>query len=312
MPRLSLLLFLPLYLQTVNAQLKTCYYHGGESSVDFPCNPEAETSACCGGNWICKTNLYCEDSDTGTRYVGSCTDSNWDRNNNVECPLALNAGRYAKGYAKFDYDRNITRCTNTNPQTLCPNNRFSRSNNTCCEENEGITEINYQNNEPLPTAKADLSSYYALAGYTIPTDGVYKKASATSTSSSSTATADSATTSAAAGPSAAPSPESDPSSGLSTGAKAGIGIGVAAAVLILAGAGVFLWMRRRKTVRNDREKPELPNYHHYSGVPQEAPPGQEHHMDNYYKTTELPHEPARMELDSRPHEPRNKPSEMPG
>lgn len=155
-------------------------------------------------------------------------------------------------------------------------------------------------------------AYYALAGYTIPTDGVYKKASATSTSSSSTATADSATTSAAAGPSAAASPESDPSSGLSTGAKAGIGIGVAAAVLILAGAGVFLWMRRRKTVRNDREKPELPNYQHYSGVPQEAPPGQEHHMDNYYKTTELPHEPARMELDSRPHEPRNKPSEMPG
>ncbi|CAO1602566.1 hypothetical protein XANCAGTX0491_006174 [Xanthoria calcicola] len=196
---------------------------------------------------------------------------------------AVDAGRYAKGYAEFDYDLNVTRCTNPNPQTLCPNNRFSRSNNTCCEENEGITEINYQNNEPLPTAKADLSS-----------------------------TANSATTSAAAGPSAAPSPESDPSSGLGTGAKAGIGVGVAAAVLILAGAGVFLWMRRRKTVRNDREKPELPNYQHYSGVPQEAPSGQEHHMDKYYMTTELPHEPARMELDSRSHEPRNKPSEMQG
>lgn len=244
----------------------------------------------------------------------------------------VDAGNYAKNLAEFDYDLNVTRCTNTNPQTLCPNNRFSKSNNTCCENNEGITEINYQNNERLPTAKAGLScvysieiflvvtcssntnitflAYYALAGYTIPTDGVYKTATAASTSSSSTTTAESATTSAAAGPSALSSPEPDPSSGLSTGAKAGIGVGIAAAVLILAAAGIFLWMRRRKTVPNDREKPELPNSHQYSGVPQEPEPGQEQNMDNYYKTSELPDEPARMELDSRPYGAGNKPTEM--
>ncbi|KAI4256819.1 MAG: hypothetical protein L6R42_006010 [Xanthoria sp. 1 TBL-2021] len=222
----------------------------------------------------------------------------------------VDAGNYAKNLAEFDYDLNVTRCTNTNPQTLCPNNRFSKSNNTCCENNEGITEINYQNNERLPTAKAGLSSYYALAGYTIPTDGVYKTATAASTSSSSTATADSTTTSAAAGPSAVSSPEPAPSSGLSTGAKAGIGVGIAAAVLILAAAGIFLWMRRRRTVRNDREKPDLPNSQQYSAVPQEPGPGQEQHMDNYYKTSELPDEPVRMELDSRPYGAGNKPTEM--
>ncbi|KAI4278604.1 MAG: hypothetical protein L6R38_005198 [Xanthoria sp. 2 TBL-2021] len=244
----------------------------------------------------------------------------------------VDAGNYAGSLNQFDYNLNVTRCTNTNPQTLCPNNRFSESNGTCCENNEGIPEINYQNNKPLPTAKADLScvysidissiaicssdtniaflAYYALAGYTIPTDGVYKTATAASTSSSSTASADSATTSAAAGPSAVTSPEPAPSSSLSTGAKAGIGVGIAAAVLILAATGIFLWMHRCKTVPNDREKPDLPNYQQYSGVPQELGPGQEQNMDNYYKTSELPDEPARMELDSRPYKGGNKPTEM--
>lgn len=89
MSRLSFLLFPVLLLHIANAQLKQCYYLGGQSSsTDYPCNPEAETSTCCGGDWICGTNLYCE-SQAGDRYQGSCTDSKWDINNNPACPFAL-------------------------------------------------------------------------------------------------------------------------------------------------------------------------------------------------------------------------------
>ncbi|KAL8674293.1 MAG: hypothetical protein Q9168_001286 [Polycauliona sp. 1 TL-2023] len=301
MSRLSFLAVY-LFLHIVHAQLKTCFYFGGESSVDFPCDPEAETSACCGGDWICGTNLYCESKD-GDRYQGSCTDSNWDMNNNPACPFALYNGEPADF---FDYGQNTTRCTNTNPQTLCPNNNFAKSNNTCCNDHEGIEEINYLNNKPLPTAKADLSSYYADAGLTIPTDGVYKAVGATSTSGSPSSAATGAITAAPAQKSATPPPsdQSDTSSGLSTGAKAGIGIGVALGVLALAGAAIFFFffMRKRKSRKNndaaEREQPPMSNYPQYSNVPQELGPGADQSVTGYYKTSELPDEPARMELDS--------------
>lgn len=82
-------LLLPLLLQKADAQLKQCYKYGGNSSPDFPCNPEAETSACCGQGYICRTNLYCEDSNDGAKYAGTCTDSNWDLNNDPACPFVL-------------------------------------------------------------------------------------------------------------------------------------------------------------------------------------------------------------------------------
>ncbi|KAL8847167.1 MAG: hypothetical protein Q9198_011245, partial [Flavoplaca austrocitrina] len=219
------------------------------------------------------------------------------------------------GYDYFDYDLNTTRCTNTNPQTLCPNNDFSTSNETCCEAGQGILEINYQNSEPLPTAKADLSSYYALAGYTIPTDGVYTPVTAFSSSASSTSTssasAAAAATTSPANPAPAPSTEEDSSSSLSTGAKAGIGIGVAAVVCAIACAAIFFYIRRRKQTKHDREQPAMSNYPQYSNVPQDAGPGQERPME-YYKSSELADDSARMELDARPLDGNRRASEMPG
>ncbi|KAL8891965.1 MAG: hypothetical protein Q9215_001076 [Flavoplaca cf. flavocitrina] len=336
MSRLSFLLFPLLLLHIANAQVKQCYYLGGRSSsTDYPCNPEAETSTCCGGDWICGTNLYCE-SKGGDKYQGSCTDSKWDINNNPACPFALNYDLTEPGYDYFDYELNTTRCTNTNPQTLCPNNDFSTSNETCCEAGQGILEINYQNSEPLPTAKADLScttphpivsfefapiltvlflAYYALAGYTIPTDGVYTPVTAFSSSASSTSTssasAAAAATTSPANPAPAPSTEEDSSSSLSTGAKAGIGIGVAAVVCAIACAAIFFYIRRRKQTKHDREQPAMSNYPQYSNVPQHAGPGQERPME-YYKSSELADDSARMELDARPLDGNRRASEMPG
>ncbi|KAI4231704.1 MAG: hypothetical protein LQ349_005439 [Xanthoria aureola] len=299
-------LLLPLLLQKGNAQ-KQCHRFGGDSSPDFPCNPEVETSACCGQGWICRTNLFCESAADGAQRVGTCTDSNWDSNNNPACPFALNDGSYA---LDFDYDLNTTRCINTSPQTLCPHNDFSTSNNTCCDKFQGIIEINYQNGEPLPTARADLSSYYALAGYTIPTDGIYKAAitSSTSTSSTSATAATGTTTSAATSPSAPSSSDPSPSSGLSGGAKAGIGVGVAVGVLAVAGAAaaIFLFMRRRRQKpQNGTEQSTMSSCPEYNGIPQELGPGHEQ-TTGCYRTVEL-HEDVKVELDAN-----NKVSEMAG
>ncbi|KAL8858386.1 MAG: hypothetical protein Q9178_005067 [Gyalolechia marmorata] len=215
----------------------------------------------------------------------------------------VDIGRYAFGMDIFDYDLNVTRCTDT--RTLCPNNNFSASNETCCERNQGITEINYQNNEPLPAAKADLSSYYALAGLTIPTDGVYKTATAT-TSTFTAATSSSPSTSptttvARPNTSTDPSPPPTPSSGLSTGAKAGIGAGAAVGVLIIAAAAIFLWIRRRRrrTLPHETEKPELFGYPQYSGVPQGHQVAELGPAGDFYKSSELPDDAVRIELDSQ-------------
>ncbi|KAL8924730.1 MAG: hypothetical protein Q9172_002548 [Xanthocarpia lactea] len=232
-----------------------------------------------------------------SQYASSVTKVPQDPHNCVDI------GRYAFGMDIFDYDLNVTRCTDT--RTLCPNNNFSTSNETCCERNQGITEINYQNNEPLPAAKADLSSYYALAGLTIPTDGVYRTATATTSTSATTtssSTSSSPTTTITSGPtSAGPDPTPTPSSsGLSTGAKAGIGAGAAAGVLIVAAAAIFLWMRRRRTLRHETEKPGLFGYPQYSGVPQGHVAELGPTVGDYYKSSsELPNDAARMELDSQ-------------
>ncbi|KAL8725361.1 MAG: hypothetical protein Q9166_007421 [cf. Caloplaca sp. 2 TL-2023] len=156
-------------------------------------------------------------------------------------------------------------------------------------------------------ANTILSAYYANADYAIPTDGVYKTAtySTMTATTRSSATATDATTSATS-PTATPSPTPTPDPGLSTGAKAGIGIGVALGIIIIGAAAAFLWMRRRKTLKIEREKPAVSSYLQYSGVPQGEPKSQQ--PTTYYRSSELPSEDARTELDSQPYGAGNKPS----
>ena len=217
----------------------------------------------------------------------------------------------------FDYEKNTTRCRDTSPQTLCPNNFYSASNNTCCDESQGIVEINYHNEEPMPKTSADLScihprsvsltgtcssftdlislAYYALAGYTVPTSSIYTPAmtSSTPTSSTSATAATGTTTSAATSPSALSPSDPAPSPGLSTGAKAGIGVGAAAGILAVAGALILLFMRRRKSLKNGQQQHAMSSDPQYDAVPQEPAPMQEHNT-SYYGTSELPHEPAKI------------------
>ncbi len=66
-------------------QLKQCYYLSGDISPDFPCDPSANVSACCGQGSTCVTNFYCIDL-LGATHIGSCTDETWQ---NPACPLPL-------------------------------------------------------------------------------------------------------------------------------------------------------------------------------------------------------------------------------
>lgn len=87
----SLLLLFGSLLHIANAQIsgvKPCYAADGGASPDFPCNPEADVSACCGGGWRCRTNLFCEATD-GVDVRGTCTDRNWANSNNPACPFPL-------------------------------------------------------------------------------------------------------------------------------------------------------------------------------------------------------------------------------
>lgn len=70
------------------SQLKSCYYYGGKLSIDLPCDPSANVSACCGPGSTCSTNFYCIGSALGnhSKLVGSCTDRTWHE---PACPLPL-------------------------------------------------------------------------------------------------------------------------------------------------------------------------------------------------------------------------------
>lgn len=148
-------------------QLKPCYSWDGRSSDNFPCNPEANVSACCGGGSKCKTNIYCE-NPSGLQVVGECTDRSW---NDPACPwrlsgftsrspidsllmLSADANRFLMEDRIFSYKANTTTCSDG---TLCPKAYPSTAENTtCCDAHQGKEEINYHNNERLPQDYNDL------------------------------------------------------------------------------------------------------------------------------------------------------------
>ncbi|KAL8731653.1 MAG: hypothetical protein Q9181_004240 [Wetmoreana brouardii] len=207
----------------------------------------------------------------------------------------------ADGFARPTYSANrpMLNTTICSDATVCPNNFFSTNNNTCCDNHQGKTEVNYHNNARIPDAVADLTDYYASAGYTVPTDGVYKTATyptLTATTRSTAALATGATTTpTATGSPASASATSTPSSGLGSGAKAGIGIGAAVGALAIIGIGVFLWMRRRRNLnRTDNAAGAYGSGGiQYSGIPSHEPP-----PSNTIFKSELPSDHVTVEMDS--------------
>ncbi|KAI4163046.1 MAG: hypothetical protein LQ342_003364 [Letrouitia transgressa] len=249
-------------------------------------------SSCCGGDWICGTNLYCEAKD-GTRVV--------------------DVANTTINYDHFSYALNITICSDA---TVCPKNDYATfDNTTCCDNNEGKVEINFHNNEPLPTAASDLEDYYARAGKTIPTDGNYVTGSPGSTAAVTDTTRSTAPILAPATSTTSsllsivttstvtPSPN-PPSSDLSGGAKAGIAVGAVIGALAVGATIFFFVYRRRRGPKN--KSPSQPSFPvEYAAVPREP--------TSLFRKSELSgvSKPAEMDADEAVHDGKRT-HEMPG
>lgn len=168
-------------------------------------------------------------------------------------PLFLGQSRHALMFGSpelgqgvvnhFNYTLNTTLCEADD--LICP----FPDNETCCNSGNGIVETSFSNTNPLPFQAADLSAYYAVAGYSIPL--------ITSTSITSTATTKSAS----------PTPNtptatvthinylpqqagSSSATGSSVGTDAGVGTGLAIGA---CAAGALLYWLVRRRLRSRRE-----------------------------------------------------------
>ncbi|KAL9045195.1 MAG: hypothetical protein Q9214_001731, partial [Letrouitia sp. 1 TL-2023] len=175
-------------------------------------------------------------------------------------------------YDHFSYALNITICSDA---TVCPKNDYATfDNTTCCDNNEGRVEINFHNNEPLPTEASDLDSYYARAGKTIPTESARSTAVVTDTTRSAAPSPAPATSTISSPLSIVttstdtPSPN-PPSSDLSGGAIAGIVVGAVIGSLAVGIAIFFIFVyRRRRGAKN--KSPSQPSFPvEYAAVPRE-------------------------------------------
>ena len=79
------LFFILLSAQRSFCQLKQCWNEFFEPRADLPCDPSANTSACCGPDYICSTSFYCTRNDEWLG-LGSCTDKTFS---DPACPLDL-------------------------------------------------------------------------------------------------------------------------------------------------------------------------------------------------------------------------------
>ncbi|CEI61139.1 unnamed protein product [Fusarium venenatum] len=67
-----------LYFLPICIAASKCYYPNGIEANDFPCDPGADESTCCGGGLgtVCLSNKLYIGTD-GNTLRGSCTDKNW-------------------------------------------------------------------------------------------------------------------------------------------------------------------------------------------------------------------------------------------
>lgn len=213
-------------------QLKACYEAVDEELADnFPCDPNANVSSCCASGNVCSSNLYCVSASNQQKYVGTCTDKTWS---SPACPFNLTSGTFNPWYDKFNYALNTTQCANG---TLCP---FA-DNGNCCNKSQGIKEVhyNYNSSAVMPTDVAQLSTFYAAAGYTFPTSI----------------------------PTATPTPTAPPvfgstksmtSSGLSHSDKVGLGIGITLCVSVCGISAILFYLSMRRRRRRQQQQDDTP------------------------------------------------------
>ncbi|KAF3064354.1 hypothetical protein GL218_01035 [Daldinia childiae] len=236
---LQLILFHFAY--TVFAAVDHCYYPNQQEAEDnSPCNPDADSSACCGGGIgnICLSNGLCQGSN-GAVIRGSCSDKNWD---------SKNCAKYCLGASRGGTD--LISCANVtrDDTSYCCNGAEN-----CCDSGDGRFSVGPHNPTTSATWNA-ASTKFIVVGTTSTTSSTSStsiKDSTTSTSDSATpnATSDNFTSGAPTNTDVASQSDNTSSVGtaasissdLSDGAKAGIGIGAVIGVLLIVGLIYALW-----------------------------------------------------------------------
>ncbi|PTB64867.1 hypothetical protein BBK36DRAFT_1170536 [Trichoderma citrinoviride] len=211
-----------------SAVIKQCYYPDGSPSSDFPCDPNAKESACCGSGLgsTCLSNRLCQ-SNNGNIIRGSCSDKDWS---SPACaPFCLGADTGGT---------DLISCSNV---TNADNSFCCDHTNGCCDSGAGRFNVLPRDPDVFATWNNEASSYRVVG--TVYTGNPTSTSSAPAKTTSTTA----ATTTSSAPTNTSPPNDSDQSSGLSNGAKIGIGVGVGVGVVLLAAIAFLVWkLRQRK------------------------------------------------------------------
>ncbi|KAL7910438.1 hypothetical protein GGI35DRAFT_366664 [Trichoderma velutinum] len=220
------LVFIGTFLQLLvpcSAALKQCYFPDGSPSSDFPCNPNAKESACCGGGLgaACLSNKLCK-SNNGNIIRGSCSDKNWSSPQCANFCLSADTG-----------GTDLISCSNvTNTDTSYCCDHASG----CCDSGAGRFNVLPKNPQVWATWDNGATVYKVVGTVFTGAPSATSRAPTRATS----------TTTSAAPTNSSPS-QSNQSSGLSNGAKAGIGVGVAVGVILIAVVAFLVWkLRQRK------------------------------------------------------------------
>ncbi|KAI1654903.1 hypothetical protein F4813DRAFT_368843 [Daldinia decipiens] len=258
------------FAYTTLAVLNHCYYpNRKEAEDDSPCNPDSDSSACCGGSigTVCLSNGLCQ-GPNGAVIRGSCSDMNWDSGNCANYCLGASLG-----------GTDLISCANVTKDdtSYCCNGAEN-----CCDSGDGRFSVGPHNPTTSATWNAASTKFIVVGitstststtSATTPTTPTISSTSATSTKDSTTSASGSTTPSAASYSSTngvstntgvAFQPDITPSSAgtaassssdLSDGAKAGIGIGAVIGVLLIIGLVYALWRLQKMNKMLAKEQP---------------------------------------------------------
>ncbi|KAK4153600.1 hypothetical protein C8A00DRAFT_15215 [Chaetomidium leptoderma] len=259
-----------------------CYYPTSGVDGDFPCNPDAEESMCCGTGpgAMCLTNGACQ--RPGQDFIrGSCTDKTWA---SPECPsfctleCMLSVCLLPAGSSIHSPDARAVIDQGMGPALISCANVTGRDTSFCCGNTNGCCdrgierfELLPSNPEPFAIWNETISQYVAVTATTASTSTTASATTSTTatTTASTTSSPSSSATSLALPPGQTQPPESDraESSGLSVAAQAGIGVGVSLCGILLGVIAYLLW----KLYQNKRGANPEDNPRHYGDKQYPAP-----------------------------------------
>ncbi|SLM36033.1 hypothetical protein LPUS_00497 [Lasallia pustulata] len=235
--------------------LKQCFTNDGHvAPANFPCDPNADVSACCGQGNVCATSLACL---YGTVYVpATCTVRNWGDLLPPECSCPP---FWPYDNATLDYRDSFIRCADG---SIC----CGYDNTACCAQGRGHIEIDYQNLATIPSDPALLSAYYDEVHPTtlpISTNTTISTSpslvittplsvTATTTTTSTNPSLAVSTLTVGANSPTAPSTASNVITkpvALPITAKAGISVGAAVIAILLITVFILLWHRQRRPLQ---------------------------------------------------------------